>query len=51
MYDGLTLGDFLLSEPKIVISNGLQVVNVIKIDVLQKIHFRLDVTRHGDVDQ
>ena len=49
--DLLAAGDFLLALLEISVSDGLQVINVVEVNVFQEVHFRLDVARHGDVNE
>src|SRR5207302_10854722 len=48
---GFATGDFLTTLFEIIVGDGLQIVNVVEVNVFQKIHFRLDVTWYRDVDQ
>ena len=48
--DGFAAGDFLLALLEIVVRDGLQVVDVVEINVIEEIHLRLDVARDGDIN-
>src|SRR5688572_21130579 len=41
---------FLFSLAKIIGRNGLEVINVVEVNVIHEVDFRLNVARHGDVD-
>jgi hypothetical protein len=43
--------NFLFTLFQIVVGDGLEVVNVIEINVLHEIDFGIDVARHGDVNE
>src|ERR1035437_1067862 len=45
--DLLAAEDFLLTLFKIIVSDGLQVVDVVEVNVLQEVHLGLDVARHS----
>ena len=49
--DGLATGDFVLALPQVIRGDFLEIINVVKIDVLQEFDLRVNVARHGDVNQ
>ena len=49
--DGRAPGDFLLALAKVIVGNGLQIIDVVEVNVLQKIDGRINVARHGDVNE
>ncbi len=44
-------GDLLPALPKVIVGDGLQIVDVVEIDVVQEIDGGINVARHGDVNQ
>src|SRR4051812_34856647 len=49
--DRFTPRDLFLALLQVIVGDGLQVVDVVEVDILEEIHFRLDVAGHRDVDQ
>ena len=45
-----TAGDLRLALLEVIVRDGLQVVYVVEIDILQEVHLGLDVARHREVD-
>ena len=43
--------DFLPALLEIIVGDGLEVIDVIEVNVLQKVDLGVDVARHGDVDE
>ena len=41
-------GNFFAALIEIIVGDGLQVVDIVKVDILQEIHFRIDIAGHGD---
>src|SRR5437870_2547954 len=49
--DRFASGDLLAALLEGVVGDGLEVVDVVEVNVLQKVHLGFDVPRHRDVDQ
>src|SRR6185369_8816134 len=43
--------DFLLALLEVISGNRLEVIDVIEVDILHEINLRLNIARHGDIDQ
>ncbi len=48
--DGFATGDFLAALAQVVVGDGLEVVNVVEINIFEKIDLRLDVAGNGDIN-
>src|SRR5947199_10198494 len=49
--DGFATDDFLAPLFEVIVGDGLQVVNVVEVNVFQKIHLGLDIPWYRDVNQ
>src|SRR5438552_14217445 len=49
--DSLAADDFLLTQTQVIVGDCLQIVDVIKIDIFQEIHFWFDVAWNGESGQ
>jgi len=49
--DGAALGQFLFAMPHVLANDGFQVVDVIEINVRDELHVRVNVPRHGNINQ
>jgi hypothetical protein len=49
--DGFATGNFVFALLQVIVGNGLKVVDIVQINVLEKIHIGLDVARDGDIYQ
>src|SRR4051812_1388538 len=49
--DGFAFGDFFAPLLHVIVGDLLEIVDVEKVNLIQKIYFRINVARDGDIDQ